>query len=304
MQLSLAILLTTQVFLPAFFLIWLWWPRPADQLAWLMRVVYGACYIAFITILGRWDFLSTALIFILPAVFALAAFVSFLRVRDRRWNSAVSPVRAHGFTAAMSVFFLALAMRGLSGYGYHETAVDLAFPFDRGQYYIGQGGSTTSINNHHTDKSQRFALDIVALNRLGARADGLMPRSLTDYVIFGRTVKSPCSGIAISTHDGVADNAIGETNTQEPAGNYVIVACGSVRVLLGHLRAQSIGVSAGEVVAAGQTIGNVGNSGNSSEPHLHMHAYLGGTLDYNEGEGVPMTFDDRFLVRGSIVTVP
>ncbi|MXN49754.1 peptidoglycan DD-metalloendopeptidase family protein [Shinella sp. AETb1-6] len=304
MQLSLAILLTTQVFLPAFFLIWLWWPRPPDQLAWFMRVFYGACYLVFITVLGRWDFLSVTLTVILPAVFALAAFLSFMRVRNRPWNTAASPVRVHGFTAAMSVFFLALAMRGLSGYGYHETAVDLAFPFDRGEYYIGQGGSTTSINNHHNDKSQRFALDIVALNRLGARADGLMPRALADYVIFGRTVKSPCSGIAISTHDGVADNAIGETNAKEPAGNHVILACGSVRVLLAHLEPRSIAVSAGEQVTAGQTVGQVGNSGNSSEPHLHMHAYLGGTVDYNEGEGVPMTFGDRFLVRGSIVTVP
>ncbi|MGC8000682.1 hypothetical protein, partial [Salmonella enterica] len=86
------------------------------------------------TVLGRWDFLSVTLTVILPAVFALAAFLSFMRVRNRPWNTAASPVRVHGFTAAMSVFFLALAMRGLSGYGYHETAVDLAFPFDRGEY--------------------------------------------------------------------------------------------------------------------------------------------------------------------------
>lgn len=303
MLFPLVILLTTQVFLPVFFLIWFWLPRPADQLTWLMRVLYGATYIVFVSVIGRWDFLSTTLVVILPVVLVLAAGLSLLSVRDLPWNGSASVARAHGFTAAMSVFFLALAMRGFSGYDYRETAVDLAFPFTAGDYYVGQGGSATAINSHHADKSQRFALDIVALNRFGARADGLMPRDLADYVIYDRMVESPCNGVAISAQDGVDDNRIAETNTTQPAGNHVILACGSVRVLLAHLRKGSVAVRPGEIVTAGLPVGRVGNSGNSSEPHLHIHAYLGGTLDYNDGEGVPMTFGGRFLVRGSTVTL-
>ncbi|MCR6499933.1 M23 family metallopeptidase [Shinella sp. CPCC 101442] len=304
MELPLLILLTTQVLLPTFFLLWLWLPRPVDRITWLMRVVYGACYFAFITVVGRWDFLSTTLAIVLPLVFLASATLAYMRVRHHPWNRSASILRPHGLTAAMAVFFLALTARALSGYGYQDSAVDLDFPFASGNYYIGQGGSTTSINYHHTDKSQRYALDIVALNGFGARAASVMPKNLVDYVIYDREVKSPCTGVAVSTHDGIDDNRISETNTGEPAGNHIILACGTARVLLAHLRKGSITVQGGEIVTAGETLGRVGNSGNSSEPHLHMHAYLGGTLDYNAGEGLPMTFDGRFLVRGSTVTLP
>jgi hypothetical protein len=304
MEMPLLILLTTQVLLPAFFLTWLWFPAPADQLGWAMRVFYGACYFAFISVIGRWDFLSVALAMLLPAIFIAFVALSFLRMRNRPWNSAPSAMRAHGLTAAMAVFFLALTARALSGYGYQDSAVELDFPFDAGTYYIGQGGSATSINSHYADQSQRFALDIVALNGVGARASGLMPKDLTKYVIYDHEVKSPCTGVAIATHDGIDDNRISETNTQDPAGNHIILACGTARILLAHFRKGSIKVAGGEIVTQGETLGRVGNSGNSSEPHLHMHAYLGGTLDYATGEGVPMTFGGRFLVRGATVTTP
>lgn len=304
MELPLPILLTSQVLLPAFFLLWLWLPRPADRLGWLMRALYGACYFTFIAVIGRWDFLSTTLVVALPIIFLVSALLAYRRVRQRPWNRATSMMRTHGFTAAMAVFFLALTARALSGYGYQETAVELEFPFAAGTYYIGQGGSATSINYHHTDRSQRYALDIVALNGLGARATGVSPRNLADYVAYDRTVKSPCTGVAVSIHDGIDDNRISETNTQDPAGNHIILACGSTRVLLAHLRRGSIAVQGGALVTVGETLGRVGNSGNSSEPHLHMHAYLGGVMDYNDGEGVPMTFGGRFLVRGSTVTIP
>lgn len=304
MELPILILMTTQVLLPAFFLLWLFLPRPADRLGWTMRVLYGASYFAFISVIGRWDFLSSALAILLPVVFVACAALSYPRVRNRTWNTSSSALRAHGFTGAMTVFFLALTARALSGYGYQDSAVELAFPFGTGTYYVGQGGSATSINYHHSDQSQRFALDIVALNAFGARANGLMPKDLADYAIYGREVKSPCTGVAIATHGGIDDNPISETNTGEPAGNYVILACGTARILLAHLKKGSISVAGGSIVNEGETLGRVGNSGNSSEPHLHMHAYLGGTLDYSDGLGVPMTFDGRFLVRGSTVTVP
>ena len=304
MEISLLILLTTQILLPLFFLLWLWLPRPADRLGWAMRVLYGACYIAFIAIIGRWDFLSSALGVMLPLAFLACTLLSYARVRTRPWNRAASILRTHGFTAAMAIFFLALTAKALSGYGYRETAIDLTFPFGPGTYYVGQGGSTTLINNHYGNRSQRYALDIVALDAFGARAEGLMPTALADYVIFGREVKSPCTGVAISIHDGIADNRIFETNTEEPAGNHVILACGTARILLAHMEKGSITVAGGEIVSLGQTLGRVGNSGNSSEPHLHIHAYVGGTRDYDDGAGVPMTFDGRFLVRGSTVTIP
>ena len=57
----------------------------------------------------------------------------------------------------------------------------------------------------------------------------------------------------------------------------------------------------GDSVAAGQALGRVGNSGNSSEPHLHIHAVRAGTGSALDGEAVALTFGGRFPVRGSII---
>lgn len=53
-------------------------------------------------------------------------------------------------------------------------------------------------------------------------------------------------------------------------GNYVILDCGGVYPLYAHLRCGSILVKTGQSVAAGDPIGEVGNSGSSVQPHLHF----------------------------------
>ena len=60
------------------------------------------------------------------------------------------------------------------------------------------------------------------------------------------------------------------------------------------MKIDSVVVAQGDKVTTGQILGKVGNSGNTSEPHLHIHAE-------KDGKGVPITFNDRFLVRNSLV---
>jgi murein DD-endopeptidase MepM/ murein hydrolase activator NlpD len=147
------------------------------------------------------------------------------------------------------------------------------------------------VNNHHPVRSQQFALDIVELGPLGYRATGLMPRDLASYAIYGRAVLSPCDGTVLEAVGSLPDLPIGERDSSQPAGNHVVIRCHGVRVELAHLQRASVRVTAGDAVRAGTPLGLVGNSGNTSEPHLHVHA------DTDGGEGVPMTFDGRFLIR-------
>ena len=56
----------------------------------------------------------------------------------------------------------------------------------------------------------------------------------------------------------------------------------------------SVAVDGGSVINQGVPIGEVGNSGNTSEPHLHIHAI-------QNGSGIPITFNGRFLVRNSLI---
>ncbi|MCC6163641.1 MAG: M23 family metallopeptidase [Acidobacteria bacterium] len=87
------------------------------------------------------------------------------------------------------------------------------------------------------------------------------------------------------------------------AGNHVMLDCSGVWVLLGHLQRGSVGVRPDQAVATGDVLGRVGNSGNTSEPHLHIHAQRpGSNAEPMSGTPLPIRLDGRYLVRNARVT--
>lgn len=162
---------------------------------------------------------------------------------------------------------------------------------------VGQGGGNLLLNQHAGHAQQRFALDITEINAFGFRAAGLAPGSLDRYEIFGAMVVSPCDGQVVSARDGLPDLTPPERDRGNPAGNHVIVDCGGFQLELAHLRSGSVKVAAGDRLHVGGEIGRVGNSGNTSEPHLHVHA-----VDPKSQRAVPLTFAGRWLVRNSLLT--
>jgi murein DD-endopeptidase MepM/ murein hydrolase activator NlpD len=78
--------------------------------------------------------------------------------------------------------------------------------------------------------------------------------------------------------------------------------CDRADVLLAHLQRDSVTVRAGDTVEVGQAIAKIGNSGNTTEPHLHIHARKANpNQSLLEGEAMSITFFNRFLVRNSLV---
>ena len=74
------------------------------------------------------------------------------------------------------------------------------------------------------------------------------------------------------------------------AGNHVVLglAGGGPYVLLAHLQRGSVGIVHGQVVAAGEPVGRLGSSGNSTEPHVHVQAMDG--RDPGTAAALPLTF--------------
>jgi murein DD-endopeptidase MepM/ murein hydrolase activator NlpD len=102
--------------------------------------------------------------------------------------------------------------------------------------------------------------------------------------------------------DGAQDMPPPLADRTHMVGNHVILGCGAVWVVLGHLQRGSVAVHAGAVVEPGQPLGRVGNSGNTGEPHLHIHAQLPGTATAPlSGEPVPVRLGGRYLVRNDRV---
>jgi Peptidase family M23 len=157
------------------------------------------------------------------------------------------------------------------------------------------------INHHHSHPAQRFAVDINELDGHGRRAAFTALSDVGTYGIYGKAVFSPCDGRVRNTRDGSPDEVPPEGSGARAAGNFVAIDCGEVTVLLAHLRQGSIGVRVGQPVRVSDQIGSVGNSGNSSEPHLHIHAAKNPGPTGLGGIGVPIRFQGRFLVRNSLI---
>lgn len=89
------------------------------------------------------------------------------------------------------------------------------------------------------------------------------------------------------------------------AGNHVLLRCPEADVLIGHLSPGSLLVRPGDAVARGVWLGAVGNSGNTGEPHLQVHAQRPGPASAPiGGYPLPILFDGRFPVCGDLIGVP
>lgn len=192
-----------------------------------------------------------------------------------------------------------------------DPGINLEFPLRNGTYYIANGGSRRIVNAHvaliHKPGAASFrgagyALDIVKLDDDGWRARGIAPRHPDQYVIFGDNVYAPCAGIVARSEDGLPDLEPPTVDRSHLPGNFVLLECGDAHVLLAHLRQESVKVHPGDVVTTRTLLGEVGNSGNSNEPHLHIHAQQLGVLWAPfDAEPRSMWFDGRFLVRNDRV---
>lgn len=163
----------------------------------------------------------------------------------------------------------------------------LRLPFE-GQWWVVWGGERQRDNYHVVAPDQRHAYDFVIWKEGGTyRGDG---KKNEDYYCWGQPVVAPAAATVVTAFDGAPDNAPGVMDPANKAGNHVVLDFGNGEyALLGHLQNGSLSVKAGEQVKVGQRLGLTGNSGNTSEPHLHFHLQDRPVLF--EGAGIPVRFE-------------
>ncbi|SFE72163.1 M23 family metallopeptidase [Blastococcus tunisiensis] len=187
----------------------------------------------------------------------------------------------------------------------------------------------TKVPSHGTHGlGQTWAIDLAAEPADGGRpafGSGGQWRPVTDYPAFGLPIRSPVPGTVVRVHDRRRDHrarsgwlslvflVVVEGFVRQVAGsrwllgNHVVVDAGDgTYAVLAHLRRGSVRVAVGDAVDAGRQVAECGNSGNSSEPHLHVQltdspwiagacgrpmAFRGGAAD--GGDGLPA--DDEVL---------
>jgi hypothetical protein len=148
------------------------------------------------------------------------------------------------------------------------------------------GGDRLEQNYHVIAPDQRWAYDFVVEPYFTSST------KLEDYGCYGVSVVAPISGYVVEAQDGVPGKV--SNNAKNPEGNHVAIRIEETGtyLLIAHLKPGSVRVKTGQQVAEGQEIGQCGNSGNTSEPHIHIHHQRQDPTRYpvNFAEGLPLYF--------------
>lgn len=198
--------------------------------------------------------------------------------------------------------------------------VDLEYPFT-GRWQV-RNSPANRVPSHGTALfASSFAIDFVPVDVAGRTAP-VNTRSLFTpeppgrFPGFGRPILSPVAGTVVGMHDGAPDHeayrglpSVGYALTQRRrategwvalAGNHVMIETpDGVVAAVCHLQQSSVRVQLGHTVRVGEPLGRCGNSGNSTEPHVHVQAL--DRADVPNATAVPIAFRGRLPRNGEII---
>ncbi len=155
------------------------------------------------------------------------------------------------------------------------------------------------VDNGHAWIAQRFAIDWVQYQMVdGVRTTWKGPEDKNDsYFCYGKPIYNVAAGKVVDMSDGMPENVPHSGKYAIPidfnnaAGNHVVVQIAPDRyVLYAHMQPGTVRVKVGDRVRTGEIIGLVGNTGSSTEPHLHMH--IDDQPSFLAGNGVPYEFTE------------
>ena len=190
------------------------------------------------------------------------------------------------------------------------------WPFPLRGFSRVQNSPANRVPSHGTDAfGSSYAIDLVPVDEQGRSAPrtwrGLLSHEPPEvFVGFGRPVLAPVSGRVEAVHDAEPDHdgrrsqltlvpyMLGQARRARRgavglAGNHVVIAIGAEGpfVLLAHLQYGSVQVQPGQLVSEGDPVARCGNSGNSTEPHVHLQ--VSDSTDWTNSRGLPFAFRGR-----------
>lgn len=137
------------------------------------------------------------------------------------------------------------------------------------EFYVFWGGNNELLNYHYSNQTQRYAYDLIIMKE--GKSFNSNGEDLENYYCYNSKVIAPNSGEVIAIEYSIKDNIIGVTDTYNDLGNYIMIKHDEREYsLIAHLKYKSIIIKEGDWVEKGDLVGFVGNSGNSTEPHIHF----------------------------------
>jgi hypothetical protein len=206
---------------------------------------------------------------------------------------------------------LSLGHRGKTVDDAAADAIPLDLPF-RGRW-MARNSPARRVPSHGTDAlGVTYAIDFIAVDDRGRSAARTWRTLLSTeppdlFRGFGEPILAPAAGTVVVAHDAEPDHEARRSQlalvpyalTQAQrvragaagvAGNHVVIAleAGGPFVLLAHLRRGSVRVRPGDTVRSGDRLGECGNSGNSTQPHVHVQ--VTDSTHWPTAKGLPLAF--------------
>ncbi|WP_163581322.1 M23 family metallopeptidase [Gracilibacillus saliphilus] len=169
-----------------------------------------------------------------------------------------------------------------------EPAVSINLPLNE-TLVVGWGGDDLESNQPHAIvPNERWAYDLL----IEPYSNG--SKNLNDYGIYNKEIESPVKGTIVGVYDKEKDITPGSEENETMIGNYIYIKIEETEtyLVLSHIKQNSALVKNGQNVDEGTPLAKVGNSGSSSEPHLHIHHQRQNPATTNLflSEGLPLYF--------------
>ncbi|MFS4455938.1 DUF3887 domain-containing protein [Maribacter sp. 2304DJ31-5] len=174
-----------------------------------------------------------------------------------------------------------------------RNTTQMILPFKE-EWFVFWGGTTVEQNYHINYDDQKYAYDILMVKD-GVSYQGDAKKN-ESYYVFGKEIIAPCDARVVKVITGVKDNVPGDLNPGHLTGNTIVLeTVNKEYILFAHLKENSILVAKGNDVRQGEVMAQCGNSGNTTEPHLHLS--LQNAVEMENSVGAKLFFN-KILVNG------
>jgi Peptidase family M23 len=171
----------------------------------------------------------------------------------------------------------------------------------KGRWWVAAGHLPFEPHRRGKLLSAAYAYDFL---QIGAECRSYRDSGIENshYYAYGTGVLAAADGVVVHVSEGYQENVPGQMVSDEDvipaAGNHIVLQHGSAEfTLYAHLQ-PAVTAKAGDQVRRGQILGRIGNSGQSTEPHLHFHFANGPDM---KATGLPILFhnwkEDAFCIQ-------
>jgi hypothetical protein len=170
---------------------------------------------------------------------------------------------------------------------------DYILPFT-GKWTVVNGGVNKELSHSWSILTQRYAYDFIIVDDDGISSLG-DKKSVHNYYCYDKDIIAPADGIVVKLIDKYKDSFVDGKNaycdSTRIEGNSIIIKHNdSEYSAIAHIMRGSFKVKIGDTVKQGESIAKCGNSGNSSEPHIHFQLQVG--VNFFLSAGLPIAFSN------------